>query len=67
MQLDIGDRVEWQSAFTAYVFHGVIEGFYGKDRDVAFCTDQTGRGSRPVSVRRLSLVSEKRRHSGRAA
>jgi hypothetical protein len=53
MKVSTGDRVEWTSCFSDYVFRGVVEGFFGKERKVAFCTDQTGRPSRPVAVDRL--------------
>lgn len=47
-----GDRVEYDGS-KGYVFYGVIEGFIGADHGMAMCTDQTGRGSRPVNVKRL--------------
>jgi hypothetical protein len=48
-----GDRVWFKSLSGERVYHGEVIGFLGKDHDVALCTDQTGRGSRPVSVQRL--------------
>ncbi|HSV90899.1 MAG TPA: hypothetical protein VLH80_07350 [Nitrospiraceae bacterium] len=57
MTWSIGDRVEYQSMSSTYMFRGVIEGFFGKDRQMALCTDQTGRGSRPVNIRRLKRAT----------
>lgn len=65
--IDVGDRVEWVSHFSAYVFQGVVEGFYGTDRDVAFCTDHTGLRSRPVAVKRLRPASVTHWYTGRVA
>jgi hypothetical protein len=62
-----GDHVEWQSHCSPHMFRGVIEGFFGKRKDVAFCTDQTGRRSRPVAVNRLQRVAVTHWYSGRAA
>lgn len=64
--LKTGDAVEWRSLTSDFVFRGVIEGFYGKGH-VAFCTDQTGRPSRPVSVGRLQPSKGHWFSQGRAA
>lgn len=68
MKFDVGDRVEWRSSYNSeYVFRGVIEGFYGKEKAVAFCTDQTGRGSRPVAVNRLNHAATTHWYTGKVA
>jgi len=67
MKFHKGDHVEWTSHCSPYVFRGQLEGFFGKEQDVAFCTDQTGRRSRPVAVDRLRRATMTYSYSGRAA
>lgn len=72
MNWHVGDRVEYvglsrSAGKEAPVFRGVIEGFFGKDQDMAMCTDQTGLGSRPVAVKRLRRPSTNYWSNGQVA
>jgi hypothetical protein len=62
-----GDYVEWESMTSRFMFRGVIEGFYGADRTMCMCTDQTGRGSRPVRISRLRRPTLSQWYTGEVA
>lgn len=62
-----GDEVQYTSLCSETVFYGKIVGFYGKNLDMALCTDQTGLTPRPVGVDRLRRNLTPNTHKGRAA
>lgn len=57
MKFGKDDWVEWDSLSGTKVFRGQVEGFFGTDGVMAMCTDQTGRGSRPVRTDRLRAAA----------
>lgn len=62
-----GDPVEYTSTCSDHVFRGKVEGFYGSDGSMAMCTDQTGRRSRPVAVKRLRRPTVTHWYTGKVA